>query len=234
MNRIRKVNNIYQVLITPDIKISPDSSLLLGNWEDENLRNFYVLEFESLNDAQCEAFNWPDIDWYRIVMNHEQIYKRLEYTLRAILDTSGFNVEFKPNLMDPDTFKNTIFDRVLNNGERFNLRYGATDLISFTIVNPWSNNLHNISRLIENYRSHLFRDDLRIRNKEILDGKMICLYGVTELSSIYEIRLVPTLIYHFTEWYKKSSNNGKEKNADNLYKKILKQQDDLDRNVVIR
>ena len=75
MNRIRKVDNMYQVLITPDIKISPDSALLIGNWSDESLRNFYVLQFESLNDAQAEAFKYPDIDWYKIVLNHKYIFE---------------------------------------------------------------------------------------------------------------------------------------------------------------
>ena len=69
MNRIRKIDNNYQVLITPDIKLSPDSSLLIGNWEDESLRNYYILQFESLNDAQAEAYNYPDIDWYRISLS---------------------------------------------------------------------------------------------------------------------------------------------------------------------
>ena len=37
MNRIRKYNGGFQVLITPNIKISPDASLMLGNWEGEEL-----------------------------------------------------------------------------------------------------------------------------------------------------------------------------------------------------
>ncbi|QKF94265.1 hypothetical protein QKU48_gp0807 [Fadolivirus algeromassiliense] len=233
MNRIRKVDNKYQVLITPDIRISPDSALLIGNWEDESLRNYYILQFESLNDALCEAYNHPDLDWYRIVLNHEHIFKRLEMTIRSILNEHNLNVEFKGTLMDAETFKNTMFERVIKGGERFNLRYGMNDLISFTITNPWSNNLHNISKMLENYRAHLYRDDLRLRHKKIIDGKIICLYGYTEFGTIYEIRLVPTLIQQWAEW---NTQNGtrNESAATKLYQDILKKQQAVDAGPIIR
>lgn len=233
MNRIRKFNDIFQVLITPDIKIAPDSSLLIGNWEDESLRNYYVLQFDSLNDAQCEAYKYPDIDWYRMILNHEHIFKRLEYIIRAIINENNLNVEMKSILMDPETLKNTMFERVLQGGERFNLRYGLNDIISFTIINPWSNNLHNISKLLENYRSHLYRDDLRLRSKKIIDGKIICLYGITEFGTIYEIKLVPTLLQQWGEWYKKNGFRN-PKNAEQLYNKYVKMQNTIDSYPVLK
>lgn len=233
MNRIRKVDNKYQVLITPDIRISPDSSLLIGNWEDESLRNYYILQFESLNDALCEAYNYPDIDWYRIILNHEHIFKRLEMTLKSIIKDHNLNVEFRSTLMDPEKFKNTMFERVIKGGERFNLRYGMNDLISFTITNPWSNNLHNISKMFENYRAHLYRDDLRLRQKKVIDGKIICLYGVTEFGTIYEIRLVPTLIQQWADWNEQSGFRN-DAASNKLYENILKKQQDVDSGPIIR
>lgn len=229
MNRIRKVDNIYQVLITPDMKISPDSALLIGNWDDESLRNYYVLQFESLNDAMCESYKYPDIDWYRLILNHQHIFKRLEMTIRPIVENK--NVEFKPMLMDPETFKNTMFDRVLKGGERFNLRNNMNDIISFTIVNPWSNNLIGIAKSLEGYRAHLYRDDLRLKYKKIVDGKIICLYGITEQGTIYEIRLVPTLLHQWSEWYNK--NGFRNKDVDQ-FNKILKQQEALDSGFVLK
>lgn len=233
MNRIRKINDIYQVLITPDIRISPDSSLLIGNWEDESLRNYFVLQFDSLNDAQSEAYKFPDIDWYRMILNHEHIFKRLEHTIKTILDTNYLNVEFKPVLLDPETLKNTMFDRVIKGGDRFNLRYGMNDIINFIIINPWSNNLHNISKMLENYRSHFNRDDLRIRSKKIIDGKIICLNGITEFGTIYEIRLIPTLLQQWSQWYKKNGFRNQEI-ANQLYDKYLQIQDTIDNNPVIK
>jgi hypothetical protein len=233
MNRIRNHNGLYQVLITPSIKISPDSSLMVGNWEDEELRNFHVLEFDTLRDAQCEAFEHPDIDWYRLVLNHKHIYIRLKGDLQKIIRESGINVEFLSNLMEADTFKNIIFNRVINNGERFNLKHDANDIISFTIVNPWTSNLNKLSKLIEFHREHLYRNDLRIKSKTIVDKKIIYLYGYTEFGTIYEIKLLPTLIYQWSVWYLKHGYRN-EQYADKLYKKYVKMQSDLDNGPVLR
>lgn len=233
MNRIRKVDNTYQVLITPDIKISPDSSLLIGNWSDENLRNFHVLQFESLNDAQAEAFKYPDIDWYKIVLNHKYIFERLKESIKQILDENSFSVDFRATLMDPDMFKNTMFDRVMKGGERFNMKYGMSDLISFTIINPWTTNLHHISRQLENYRAYLFRDDLRLRSKKIIDGHIICLYGITEFGTVYEIKLIPTLLHQWSDWFNKVGNKNKE-TATQVWNNILKQQKMLDSGMTLK
>ncbi len=233
MNRIRKVGNIYQVLITPSIKISPDSAIMMGNWDDAELRNFYILEFPTLRDAECEAYKHPDIDWYRIVINHKYIFRRLEMELRRILDETGMTVEFHANLMDPETFKNVMFDRVMNGGERFSMRYGMSDLVSFTIVNPWTDNLHKISKAIENTRSHLYRDDMRIRSKRVVDDKIIVLYGITEVGSVYEIKLVPTLLHQYGEWYKKTGFLNQE-NSEKVFVETKRKQDIMDQNMVLR
>jgi hypothetical protein len=233
MNRIRKVENIFQVLITPSIKISPDSAIMMGNWDDSELRNFYVLEFQTLRDAECEAYKHPDIDWYRIVINHKYIFKRLETDLKRIIDDTGMTVDFYPNLMDSEMFKNTMFDRVANGGDRFSMRYGMSDLLSFTIVNPWSENLHKLSTAIENTREHLYRDDMRIRSRRIVDGKIIVLNGVTEVGSVYEIKLLPTLIYHYGEWYKKTGYLN-DKNAEKVFIETKKKQQSMDNNMILR
>ena len=150
-----------------------------------------------------------------------------------MLNDNDYNVEFIPILTNPDTLKNIMFDRVIRGGERFNLRHGLNDIISFTIVNPWSNNLHNISKSIENYHSHMGRDDLRIRSKKIVDGKIICLYGYTEFGTVYEIKLLPTLIYQWGEWYKKNGYRN-ESVAQKLYNKIINKQKTIDSGPVFK
>jgi hypothetical protein len=227
MNRIRQVDNVYQVLITPNFKISPDSSILVGNWQDENLRNFYILEFQSLNDAQYEALKYPDIDWYHLFVNHQHICKRLEMTIKEILADRGFNADLRTKLLRPEELKQTFMDRVANGGERFNLRHHMNDIISFTIVNPWSNNLHNISRALETFREHLDRDDLRLRSKKIVDGKIICLYGFTDIGTVYEIKLIPTLLDQWAQWFNASGYRN-EPNANALYEKMMAKQKSLD------
>jgi hypothetical protein len=233
MNRIREYNGGFQVLITPDIKISPDSSLLIGNWTDEKLRNYYVLQFSTFNDAMAEALNYPDIDWYRISLNHKYIYARLEGILKKIINDNGFVVEFQPKLLDGVTFKNVMMDRVMKGGDRFNLRYGMNDIINFTIINPWTNNLNVIANTIENYRSDTYRDDLRIRFKKVIDGKIICLYGVTEFGTMYVIKLIPTLLNQGVAWYDKNGFRD-EQNFITQYNKLLKAQADLDRGIILQ
>ena len=233
MNRIREYNGTFQVLITPDIKISPDSSLLIGNWADENLKNYYVLQYDTFNDAMAEALNYPDIDWYKMVLNHKYIFMRLDSTLKHIINEYNFNVEFKAQLLDPTTLKNVMFDRVMKGGERFNLRYGLNDIIHFTIINPWKNNLHVIAKIIENYTSDTYRDDLRIRFKKIIDGSIIYLYGYTEFGTVYAIKLIPTLLNQATSWYDKNGFRD-EKNFMMQYDKLLKMQQEVDNGVVLQ
>jgi len=232
MNRIRKYDGVWQVLITPNIKIFPDSPILVGNWEDENLRNYHVLTFESLNDAQAEAFKYPDIDWHRLVVNHQHIFQRLDKELRALVDEFGFNAEIRSTMMDSETFKNTMFDRVMQGGERFNMRYGFSDIIGFTIVNPWTNVLHKIARAVETAREHLHRDDFRIRGKKIVDGKTVVLIGYTEFGTTYEIKLIPSLLDQWSSWFNKNGYRNEESSL-NMYKKLLETQSSVDSGIVL-
>lgn len=231
MNRIRKTESGYQVLITPNMKIAPDLPVLIGNWEDADLRNFYVLTYPSLNDAQAEAYKYPDIDWFRLILNHKYIYERLDLKIKEILKDFNFNIEYQSHLMTPEEFKNKMFERVIRNGERFNLRYNFNDIISFTIVSPWSTSLHRISKVLENHRDHLYTDVLRIRYKKIVDGKTIILQGITEFGTIYEIRLVPSLLQRWSEWMNKTGKS--EEQGMQIYKRLLKQQNDVDRGPVL-
>lgn len=231
MNRIRKNKDVYQVLITPDVKMYPDASLMLGNWSDENLRGYYVEQFESLNDAQYEAYKYPDLDWYKLVLNHQYIFTRLDRTIRSIINDNKFSAEIRSNLMDPDTLKNTMFDRVLA-GERFNLKSNLNDIISFTIINPWSSTLKKITTILENYQYHLYRDDLRLKHKKVVDGKITILYGVTEFGTTYEIRLVPSLLQQWIDWHNKVGYKN-PKHSDTVYNKMLNQQNKLDSNIVL-
>jgi len=233
MNRIRKVNGIYQVLITPNIKIAPDSPILVGNWEDEYLRNYHVLSFDNLGDAQYEALKYPDIDWNRLIINHRHIFNRLDSLIRRLLDDFNYTVEIKSKLMTAEEFKNIMFARVIRGGERFNLRYSFNDIISFTIINPWVNTLHKISKLLENKRSHMYRDDLRIRHKKVVDDKIIVLNGSTEFGTTYEIKFIPTILYQWAEWKNKYGGNNITYD-NNLYKKLLMTQNHIDQGAKVR
>ena len=167
MNRIRKKDGTYQVLITPDIGMSPDSSLMIGNWTDSHLRNYYVATFPTQNDAMAESYKYPDIDCRRIVLNHEHIFHRLRSIVQHIISENNFEVELKSHLIKSDEFKNKMFDRVLQKDCEFSLKCDFNDIISFTIVNPWSRVLSDISSKFETYREWMTLDVLRIREKEL-------------------------------------------------------------------
>lgn len=194
MNRIRQIGNIYQVLITPGNGLSSDNALLMGNWEDSEFTGFDIIEFDDKQEAQCEAFKYPDINWNRLIINHGEIFLRLRKELTEITKNIGRNISIKSKIMTSSELKNNVFDRVLKNPRNFTFRDGLSDIISFTISALKTSDVHDIANMITNYRNHLHRDDLRIMEKKVHDNIVIYLYGTTEIGTIYQIRILPTLI----------------------------------------
>lgn len=234
MNRIRKISNSYQVLLTPNISVSPDSSLILGNWTDPELRNFKVLSFDTLNDALAEAYKYTDINWQKLVINHEHIFNRLDKQIREILSENEFNVTVHSKLMNANEFKETMFERVLRGGERFNLRENFNDLISFTIIGPFTATLNKISSKLENHKNHYYRDDLRLREKQVIDEKITCLYGYTEFKTMYQVKLIPSLLHSWGQWKNnKIGPYANDSHSIKVYKDMLKKQEMLDSGTVL-
>lgn len=229
MNRIRKFNNKYQVIITPHISISPDSSILLGNWMDINFRDCYVLEYPSLQDALAEALNYPDIDWYRIVMNHKYVFERIKNTLKDI--SSNYPVQFIPKLMSPTGFKNKIFDKVIHfSGTKNRLAGGFfNEIITITIVHPYNDVLNEISKSIMTYTDHLWSDSLRIIDKINKENEIIII-GKTELGTTYTIRLITNMFHQFKMWYSMIGHKMDESIVDKKYNTMKKQQEFIDSN----
>ena len=228
MNRIRKSNNIYQVLITPHIRISPDSSIILGNWTDINLRDCHILEFKSLQEAQAEAFNYPDIDWYRIVMNHKYVFERIKTVVGNILEKH--TVQIINKLTNPTEFKNKVFDRVDKQARilDFEDKGFLNDIISITIINPYNTQLNEISKLIMMHSNHLWRNDLRIKDRIDKDNEIIIL-GKTELGTTYTIKLITSLYHQFKKWYELEGHFMDDQFVDGKYNQMKKQQRMIDR-----
>ena len=58
MNRIRKVNNTYQVLVNQNYRTNPSIELTLGSLlAEEYLRDYELVEFDNISDAMKLAFN---------------------------------------------------------------------------------------------------------------------------------------------------------------------------------
>jgi CRISPR/Cas system endoribonuclease Cas6 (RAMP superfamily) len=197
MNRIRKVNNKFQVLYTPNLIVTPYNKLLIGLWKDYDLKGFRIEEFDNIMDAQYQAFRMPDIDWYKLIrLNIDEYHQKCSY-IKNELDKYNFNTHFEPHILTPQELKHITFERVLKFGSRFNPATHQNDIINITIVDPFSHNLLKICDLLKNNKV------LNIRNKKIHSNKIIVLTGLTDLGLTYQITLVPSLIYR---WVKSNKN----------------------------
>jgi hypothetical protein len=202
MNRIRKVNNKFQVLLAPHQKYNTGFEFLLGSWTDEAITGFEVKEYVALYDAECEALQQPDINWVQLVDYHKDAYLALKQYIHEIIDQSELTVQIKCQLMTPENAKNKMFDRVIkghlqmnenNDMSGFRLPLDMNDIISFSIVNPWTKNLRELER-------HLVRTSrLNIFNRLEKNGT-VHLIGRTDIGTTYEILLVPTIVNNWMEW----------------------------------
>lgn len=230
MNRIRKKNGIYEVLITPNITMSVEVGILMGKWEE--IREYEIKEYETLQEALCEAYKYSEINWYKIVENHKYIYERIKKDIEKILKKNKYMTDVRYNIMTPEEVKEMIFERTRKTGERLNIKEGKNDIINIEIVNPWTENLRKISKSIEEHKEHLHRDDIRIIKKQVIDKKIIILLCMTELGTTYEIKLIPTLLNYWNRWVEKKSRN--EKIVDKIYKEYLESQEEIDNKTILR
>lgn len=199
MNRIRKTGDKFQVLITPTQYYNPQFEILVGGWTDEYLRNFHILEYDTLAEAQCEAFKHPDIDWTRMVLFHKSAFHDLKKLISETIEKHNFVVDFVPQFMDAEMTKNSFFDRVMQHQERFRLVYHMNDIVSFNIINPWTKNVQEIAdRLIQNKSLRIF--------KSYTEYGVIHLIGKNDLGTTYEIGIWPTVIAQWARWADRNSN----------------------------
>lgn len=226
MNRIRKYNDKWQVLITPTQHYNPQFEILLGGWTDENLRNFYIKEYSTLNDAQSEAFNHPDIDWMKMVLMYKSSYHELKNQIQNNLKKHNFVCDFIPQYMEPEQVKNSVFNRVMLHQDRFRLVYHMNDIISFNIINPWSKNIYEIA-------DKLSKDKNLKIIKSIESYGMIHLIGKTDLGTTYEIGIWTTLLSNWARWKEMNSNVSNEIKKK-TYNEIIKKQKELDTGINLR
>jgi len=223
MERIRRYNNRWQVLITPGYPFDAGYALLLGNWTDPNLRGYSIEEVGTFEDALDIAFKYPQLDWYKIILFQKDIFVKLRIIISKILEKANIIVEFEPHLMTPEELKNTMFDRVMVFGERFRLRYNLNDTIGYHIINPFSNNLKELFVILRSI------PDLRIIDHTEEHG-VIRLIGQTDLSTTYEIVLWPTLLANWAKWNNKNPHIP-EKSKEEYLQQIIKAQNQIDTTV---
>lgn len=216
MDRIRRLNNKFQVLITPHHIYHASFELLRGGWTDGSLAGYQVLEFDNLNDAQTEALRHPSIEWDKLILAHQYAFHNIGNLIQSTLEPYKYNITFEKHIMDRDTLKNTMFNRVINNGNRFTLLNGFNDIISYTIVNPYSENINNISNILSS------NSRLRIIKKSVENG-VIHIIGANDIGTTYEIGLYPTFLYEYYKWTKTHPNATNNVKSDVLIKAIQSQ-----------
>ena len=230
MNRVRKFGDKYQVLITPDGLNNPSFEVLLDMWKEPVFSNFYIEEYDSLNDGLYHSLKHPDLDWSKLVSIHQYIYTKLTNEVESVLNQSKITAEFIPHIVTPEELKNNMFDRVMVNGQRFTLVQQMNDIISFDIVCPWTTNLETLSKLLQRVSC------LRVLyvKPDIKQNKVIYIVGETDIGTTYEIRLWPTLMYNWSKWVEKNKHNPATKQiAFDMLQKIKQQQKQLDESLVL-
>jgi hypothetical protein len=220
MNRIRETSRGFEVLITPSM------DFLIGRWMDVYPHKFMVEIYNNYDEAQDRAMDLPDINWTRLVEIHEHEYERIANEIKNILKSHRFMVEYHPSLKSPESLKNKFFEAVLNaqeNGEEFSMMKKINDVINIIIVNPWTENLREISKVLTSQYS------LKIYNTFEIKNKIIHLQGRTIMDTPYEIQLWTSMLYNWKQWHEVYGTN--QKLSLNKFNKCLLLQDSIDKNM---
>ncbi len=237
MNRIRKYNNKFQVLITPYQKYNQGFEFLLGSWTDEGLMGFEVLTFDTYFEAECEAENHPDINWQQLVDFHKDIFVALKTRIQETIDYTKMSLGFKAKLMTSEQTKEKMFDRVLKGQEMiktndndsyqgFRIIHDMNDIVSFIIVNPWTKNLEEMEKhLLEYSRLNIFR--------KITKNNITHLIGRTDIGTTYEIILVPTILDNWMDW-RKINNKLSAPHHLSTFNSCIKAQRMIDSTIALR
>lgn len=225
MNRIRKYNNIYQVLLSPHQRYNVGFEFLLGSWTDIGLMGFEVKTVNTYSEAEDIASNYPDINWEQLVLYHKDFYNFITNEVNDIIKNTNITVNINSKILSPQETKDKLFDRVLkgqtSTDNIFRLVYDMNDIISIVITNPWTYNLNELQKhLVTHSRLNLFN---RLEKNGIMH-----LIGRTDIGTTYEIVLVTDLINHWIKW--KNNNN----NNRNVLQNILDIQKQIDNSPILR
>lgn len=198
MNRIRKVDNKYQVLINENYKTNPSIELSLGSLlANEYLKDYEVKEFQTMREAMNVAYNLPIIDFEKIYSDCIDVFKYLNKEIQLTLKPLDYN--YTPFLLGPKHIKDIVFDRVIEKGRRFSF-YNFNDVIAFDISVNYPIELERIIKyLVNNKNLRLIR---RIDN-----DTNIRLVGLTYNNITYEIRLWINELKSLMYWIYKNDKN---------------------------
>ena len=225
MNKIRRRNNGYEVLHSPHQKYNTGFEFLLGSWTDEGLKGFEISEYETLTEAQMVAAESPDINWEQLYDYHIDSFQYIKDLVNDVIKKANMTVQLKTQLLKPDEIKNKMFDRV-SKGDDFRLVYDMNDIVSFSIINPWTKNLDDLETyIVNNERLAIFQ----INRKNGITH----LIGRTSIGTTYEILLIPNMVSHWMEWKKQHPDASSKRQIAEL-KNCLNIQRQIDTMPILR
>ena len=147
MNRIKKIDNNYQVLITPYNSVEAESEYLLSQWTNNDVDNYNILYFNTFVNAYKEACKYPNINWKFFYLYYkdqfyfirDNIVNTLEtfkiyndYSERLLL--SEYKIKLDYYLMDEETIKYNFFSRVDKKRKKFRPLDDFSDILSFKLI----------------------------------------------------------------------------------------------------
>lgn len=198
MNRIRKIDNKYQVLINENYKTNPSIELTLGSLlAKEYLKDYEIKEYATMREAMHQAYNLPDINFEKIYSDCIDVFKILNKEIKETI--KNLECDYTPYLLGPQQIKNVIFDRVKEKGRRFSF-YNFNDIIAFDVSVNYPVELERIIKYLINNKN------LRIIRRVDNDTN-IRLIGLTWNNITYEIRLWIHEMKSLMYWIYKNNKN---------------------------
>ena len=197
MNRIRKVNNKFQVLITPHDQTEAESEYLLSQWLSDEVDNFVVVTFDTHDKALEESSKYPNINWHFFYLYYVDTFHFLKDNLFDIIkifsvynDSTGREVfannliKLQYTLMSEKMIKDNFFDRVILKKKIFRPLYDFSDILSFKLLCNSIDMINEIKRIIP------FNRVFKIIKIIPISDKFVRLIGCTTIGTTYEIKLI--------------------------------------------
>ncbi len=189
MNKIRKVDNKYQVLYFPHFPSNSCMELVISDftYDVDNIENhnYKVMIYDNIKHALSFANRSIDIKWNNILLLYMNAFVELKTKLEPILEKSELDHVFY--LMNSEDIKNKVFDTVIENNYLSVAKYVA-DIIKCTV---WVKSTYHANALFY-YLDNLYDNVNKVFQFIYLERhlQLIIAKGVSVSGRVYSIHIV--------------------------------------------
>ena len=193
MNRIRKINNQYQVLITPHNSTEAESEYLLAQWSNEEVDDYNIKTFSTMEQAYNESCKYPNINWKFFYLYYIDMFHFLKANIYEAIHTFSIHndsvntailtshpIKMMYYLMSEEEIKNKFFDRVDIKKNLFRPVYDFSDILIFKIICKNKEQMELIKQIIPYNKVFKIIKVFTNQQKYILTGK-------TPIGTTYQI-----------------------------------------------